>query len=1766
MLSVINKKPLLFLIAGFFIWLSSLVAAQSLDYALDLDQSRLNFSRNANYDLIQYDEDRATLAGDPGDPWLPAYDVWVFIPDGKAISSFDAKTINTEDVLGSFRILPAQQAQPISDPAPQPFTTPNPHTYSKVDPVHEKPARLISTMTIRGHQIAVVQIQPIAYIPASGKVFFNKLIHIHFDLKDAPGPALAASSVRYKKAESLFQNFVRQSVINPGVMPQAAKGPSFSPTDPNDVKYLLITNSTLIDEFQPLLDWKTKKGVPALAMDVADIYTNYAGADNQEKIKACIKYFAENHNTVWVALAGDDNIIPDRDCYGQVNGTQYTEKTIPTDLYYAGLDDMNWNDDGDDRGAEVGDDTIDMAADVFVGRIAVRTEAQATAYVNKVLSYEKNQALSGFSRKMLLSGDKLWNEGDVEAKSERMWNDYIDPYWSGNRSMFYDTNTSFPGGADYAMSSDHINEQLGNGYNFFHMATHGGTTLWGTETGTYSSSHAALASNDGLFTNVLTIACWSNAFEKNDSCLGEAFIRNPSGGAVSYIGSSRYGWGYASLSSHGASFCYDRQFYKYLFTGLPSDYPQNIGAVFSLMKEYYISSSSSYGAYRWLQFSINLLGDPEMPLYTDDPQDMTVSHDAFISVGPQTYAVETGTPGALVCLMKGTEVYAYGKADGSGRFEAVIEPFTMGAMYVTVTAPNRYAYEGTCQINLGSEGMVSIKQDVATIGDMLEIYAWDTDLAGAGVCNVQVVCSSGDSENLSLGEIGSSTGVFSGTIQVAATPASVNDGKVQADHGQTIRVAYLDADGGNGTPQTVEDTALVDALAPAISNLQFSDIYRRIATVTFDTDEASSVVLRYGKTAGAPWDGVLNNAEFLTSYLFNLTELDHDSTYYCQIEVADEHGNTRIYNNGGAYYTFTTRDNYTMPFVDDFEEGHALYWEHNEAGIGDTAFVQAVSQTSNTISPYEGNYCAFLGNWTSENQYAYAKSTMDLVMDLSGHTAAQLDFYWACYSLDYNEYMRVDIYDGSWHEDVDGLEITGTEDWAYARVDLSSYNLIDGFIIRFVCTTNYPENIDAAYIDQVRVVEPDDLRVTPTREDFISAGMQGGPFTPVDKIYQIENIGSSSLDWEVDESLSWLSITPSSGTLNAGSSLNVTASIDASAKAMAGNYYPYVGSFTFRNVGSGEVTTYAAQLSITVPPLESIYYFSLDEDPGWATEGQWAFGQPLGLGGDYRGYPDPESGNTGENVYGINLAGDFTTTTLGPEYLTAGPFDFSGEDTVFIQFYRKLCCGYPGDTSMTLQVSNDGSNWVEIYNNNTVESSWGIGEYVMDYFWRRCYYDLTTWTANQSNVWVRWGHEISSDAVPMSGWNIDDIAFVGEEPGELEFYPGGDFESSGPAGGPFDPAVEEGMAMVARGKSIQAWRASPDVAWLDISPETGYAYSGEGTYYTISINEKANNLSPGVYTGYIYFYYTDDYNGSNGGAQGEEKVARKRVVLTVRGLQSFEWDTIESPQYVGVPFNATIRAVDSTGETITDFLESAELSAINSGVIIDPASTDKFTSGVWTGEITIQDSAQNLQLRAENNTSSTVNGKSNAFDVLGYHTITASWSGTGYIDPSGTYHVLEGASITFNILPDTGSNIASVMVDDVLVGAPGTYTFENVTTSHTISALFINGFPGVPSNPNPADAATGISENLASISCAPCVGATSYDIYIWKQGETHPASPSGMDLPSSSFNLPGALQANTVYMWQVVAKNSQGSTSGPEWRFLTGNMATPVDPEIWMLF
>jgi hypothetical protein len=76
-----------------------------------------------------------------------------------------------------------------------------------------------------------------------------------------------------------------------------------------------------------------------------------------------------------------------------------------------------------------------------------------------------------------------------------------------------------------------------------------------------------------------------------------------------------------------------------------------------------------------------------------------------------------------------------------------------------------------------------------------------------------------------------------------------------------------------------------------------------------------------------------------------------------------------------------------------------------------------------------------------------------------------------------------------------------------------------------------------------------------------------------------------------------------------------------------------------------------------------------------------------------------------------------------------------------------------------------------------------------------------------------------------------------------------------------------------------------------------------------------------------------------------------------------------------------------------------------------------------------------------------------AINIITY-SITASAGAGGNISPAGNVGVSQGSSQTFIITPNAGYHVADVLVDGTSAGAVSSYTFTNVTVSHSIRASF----------------------------------------------------------------------------------------------------------------
>ena len=613
--------------------------------------------------------DGARVVDEAGAPSIPAKFANILLPSGArnvSVSAAGAETLLAEGITP----YPAQPRSPKS--TPRPAFVPANDRYASAAAWPAAIATYQGDHDMQGYQFVSVRVNPLVYVGAEKKLYLRETVTVTVRY-DAP---VATKSI-LPKQKSTFEPLVNSLVVNPEAAP--AYAPAVRTLVPKAaLDYLIITSAGLSNAFQQVADYRASAaggGYTTRVMTTNDIGGAYSGADIQAKIRACISNNVATLGTTMVLLGGDDTIVPDRNCSVSAAGSSETE--MPTDLYYSGLG-GSWNSDGDAIYGETGDG-VDLAWDVVVGRLPMRTAAQVTNYLSKVMTYESG---SPVTNKIILGGPYAWDTytgtdrpsddvtvdghagfrstspahtsvSDSEAWLRRLYRDGIRSYWPAQVSIICDTLTSWDGSTcgDYSQSSANTASKFNQNFTHLMFSGHGAPQEWGLESGSFDDADAT--SQTGLTAFVYTDACLTGHFDKNSNnidgynyttepCLAEAFLRNTRvlGGALAYMGCARYGWGEpdaapaSNTANGGPSTVYAYKFYKRMYETTN----RTLGVAFAMHKADMASQSTTDDCERWIQFGVNLLGDPALKM----PTGVTIPTAPSFGANPGPLGATTG--------------------------------------------------------------------------------------------------------------------------------------------------------------------------------------------------------------------------------------------------------------------------------------------------------------------------------------------------------------------------------------------------------------------------------------------------------------------------------------------------------------------------------------------------------------------------------------------------------------------------------------------------------------------------------------------------------------------------------------------------------------------------------------------------------------------------------------------------------------------------------------------------------------------------------------------------------------------------------------------------------------------------------------------------------------------------------------------------------------------------------------------------------------------
>ena len=576
---------------------------------------------------------KIAAAGDPAQPYFLAN---ILLPPGTKLSDVKIEAENLKTIKLSHDLMPMQHVQPISFAETHGFIK-NSDTYKQVNYLSFEQSLIMSQERMNGYEIAQIKFSPIEYYPLSQTIKIAQKIRLVVNHENSGKAALKMLSGRRDVHNRILDFCDNTDVKNTYKSLKVAKS--------GQTDALIITPDEFTPDFESLIEDYQLRGITTEILTTETIQSEYGGNDFQEKIRNAIIDYYQNRDVFYVLLGGDVEHIPHRGFYCQVQSSSvYEDDDIPADLYYMALD-GNWNTDGDDNWAEPDED--DLIPEVALARLPFTTHDELAKMLNKAAMYT-NQPVTGELNNPLLAGEHLYSDPLTWGAQ------YLDLIHGNHDDNGYSTigipdthpyDTMYDRNATWS-SGELINE-INNGHPFIHHVGHSNTNY---AMRLYSSdiTNANFDQVNGITHNfplIYTHGCICGAFDADD-CIGEEMIQIDNF-AVAFVGNSRYGW-FNEGQTEGPSQHLHREFVSALY----GDSIQSLAEAHLISK---IETSGwveapnqhEHGALRWCFYDCNVLGDPLLPIWTNDPRNIEVNVPGNVYVGESEITVtvnESGQP------------------------------------------------------------------------------------------------------------------------------------------------------------------------------------------------------------------------------------------------------------------------------------------------------------------------------------------------------------------------------------------------------------------------------------------------------------------------------------------------------------------------------------------------------------------------------------------------------------------------------------------------------------------------------------------------------------------------------------------------------------------------------------------------------------------------------------------------------------------------------------------------------------------------------------------------------------------------------------------------------------------------------------------------------------------------------------------------------------------------------------------------------------------
>lgn len=638
------------------------------------------------------------LSNEAGAPNLPSSSTFIAIPNG-ATASLKLISAKTK-VIPNVDLIPAAVPQLDDDNSPAVYQK-NPDIYSRNVLYPETPFQVSEVSAIRGVQVVKVGVMPFQYNPVTKELVVYSDMELQLDVEGGNG---TIGDLRYRTPE--WDQILQDVILNRNDLPEVDYGERLRKHYENretGCEYMIITpdNEDFITLADSIKQFRIAQGIPT------EIFTvSQCGGNNFTSIRNFIRNAYNNWDMPPAAVL----ILGDHNTDGTQGVVSYTMNNHPSDSYNPYISDHTY--------AVMGNNHM---PDIIMGRITGRNYEEMYHIIKKDLDYERQPPTDpdfydhpitamGFQLERwfqlcseVVNGFWEYGLGKHPVRQNAIYEGIPGSRWSTYENTNTVLNYFGPNGCgyipqtmshlkDWSATGNSVNEAINSGAFLLQHRDHGAEELWGEPS--YSIGYIKKLTNKNL-TYVMSNNCLTGRFNYGGStgegCFAEVFHRHQYG-ALGLIAATQVSYSFVNdIYVWGA---YDNMWPDFMPT-YGTQHPSNFAlpAFGNAAGKYFLRQSSwtDEGVKEITYYLFHQHGDAYMNLFTEMPQELTVSMLPVLPAGSEQFTVKADE-GATICLTANGQVIGYDIATGDMQ-QVTVTPQEIGTMVqLTITKQNHYRY------------------------------------------------------------------------------------------------------------------------------------------------------------------------------------------------------------------------------------------------------------------------------------------------------------------------------------------------------------------------------------------------------------------------------------------------------------------------------------------------------------------------------------------------------------------------------------------------------------------------------------------------------------------------------------------------------------------------------------------------------------------------------------------------------------------------------------------------------------------------------------------------------------------------------------------------------------------------------------------------------------------------------------------------------------------------------------------------------------------